>query len=123
MRGGCRWLIRSLRPQSLRMIALWARAKPLKPFCGEPANDARDPRNRPPGLPDGLRHAFRAGSGQRNRREGYPGRDTVRRDTLEIEQPSNLPVVFQPGPKQEEKKRTETNFPQPVGKPNETKRS
>ncbi len=33
--------------------------------------------------------------------------DTVRRDTLEIEQPSNLPVVFQ-APKQGEKKRDET---------------
>jgi hypothetical protein len=34
--------------------------------------------------------------------------DTVRRDTLEIEQPSNLPVVFQAAPKQAEKKRDET---------------
>jgi stress response protein YsnF len=34
--------------------------------------------------------------------------DTVRRDTLEIEQPSNLPVVFQPAAKQEERKRDET---------------
>jgi stress response protein YsnF len=33
--------------------------------------------------------------------------DTVRRDTLEIEQPSNLPVVFQAEPKQAEKKRDE----------------
>jgi hypothetical protein len=34
--------------------------------------------------------------------------DTVRRDKLEIEQPSNLPVVFQPAAKQEEKKRDES---------------
>src|ERR1700689_1713873 len=34
--------------------------------------------------------------------------DTVRQDKLEIEQPSNLPVVFQPGPKHAEKKRDET---------------
>jgi stress response protein YsnF len=33
--------------------------------------------------------------------------DTVRRDKLEIEQPSNLPVVFQPGARQEEKRREE----------------
>jgi stress response protein YsnF len=31
--------------------------------------------------------------------------DTVKRDKLEIEQPSNLPVVFHAAPKQEEKKR------------------
>jgi stress response protein YsnF len=34
--------------------------------------------------------------------------DTVRRDKLEIEQPSNLPVVFQAAAKQEEKKREES---------------
>jgi stress response protein YsnF len=34
--------------------------------------------------------------------------DTVRRDKLEIERPSNLPVVFQPAAKQEEKKRDES---------------
>jgi len=35
--------------------------------------------------------------------------DTVRRDKLEIEQPSNLPVVFQPAAaKQEEKRREES---------------
>ena len=34
--------------------------------------------------------------------------DTVRRDKLEIEQPSNLPVVFQAAAKQEEKMREET---------------
>jgi stress response protein YsnF len=35
-------------------------------------------------------------------------RDTVRRDKLEIEQPSNLPVVFQAAAKQEEKMREES---------------
>jgi stress response protein YsnF len=34
--------------------------------------------------------------------------DTVRRDELEIEQPSNLPVVFQAAAKQEEKMREES---------------
>jgi hypothetical protein len=34
--------------------------------------------------------------------------DTVRRDTLEIEQPSNLPLVFQAGPKPAEKSGDET---------------
>lgn len=48
-------------------------------------------------------------------------RDTVRRDTLEIEQPSNLPVVFQ-APKQEEKKRLESPAPQPVNKASDQKR-
>jgi hypothetical protein len=54
--------------------------------------------------------------------------DTVRRDKLEIEQPSNLPVVFQAAAKQEEKRREEsstvdlqdkkplTNSPQMVSK-------
>ena len=36
--------------------------------------------------------------------------DTVRRDTLEIEQPSNLPVVFNGASKQEVKKRDESSF-------------
>jgi hypothetical protein len=36
-------------------------------------------------------------------------RDTVRRDTLEIEQPSNLPVVFHAKPKQETKKQEEAS--------------
>ena len=35
--------------------------------------------------------------------------DTVRRDKLEIEQPSNLPVVFRPAAKQEEKRREESS--------------
>lgn len=34
--------------------------------------------------------------------------DTVRRDKLEIEQPSNLPVVLNPAPQAEEKRRDET---------------
>jgi stress response protein YsnF len=34
--------------------------------------------------------------------------DTVRQDKLEIEQPSNLPVVFQPGAKREEQRREES---------------
>ncbi len=56
--------------------------------------------------------------------------DTVRRDTLEIEQPSNLPVVFQAGPKPAEKKRDETQVkrdenqvPQIGNKASEQKRS
>ena len=60
--------------------------------------------------------------------------DTVRRDTLEIEQPSNLPVVFNAAAKQEVKKRDETSFseiqekktstpPQAANKPGDQKRS
>jgi stress response protein YsnF len=42
--------------------------------------------------------------------------ETVRRDKLEIEQPSNLPVVFQPVAKQEEKMREETDTATPQSK-------
>jgi stress response protein YsnF len=61
-------------------------------------------------------------------------RDTVRRDTLEIEQPSNLPVVFNAGSKQELKKREEGSTsdnqdkkqlvtqPQPTNKASDNKR-
>jgi stress response protein YsnF len=56
--------------------------------------------------------------------------DTVRRDTLEIEQPSNLPVVFQAAPKQGEKKwdetqvkRDENQVPQIASKAGDPKRS
>ena len=61
-------------------------------------------------------------------------RDTVRRDTLEIEQPSNLPVVFNVEPKQEAKKREESPVtesqdkkqlvtqPQPANKASDNKR-
>ncbi len=54
--------------------------------------------------------------------------DTVRRDTLEIEQPSNLPVVFQ-APKQEKKrdetqvKRDENQVPQIAAKAGDQKRT
>lgn len=50
-------------------------------------------------------------------------RDTIRRDTLEIEQPSNLPALVQAAPKQEEKKREESPAPQTANKAGEQKRS
>jgi hypothetical protein len=42
--------------------------------------------------------------------------DTVRRDKLEIEQPSNLPVVFKAAPQQEEKRREEGSAGDPQDK-------
>ncbi len=49
--------------------------------------------------------------------------DTVRRDKLEIDQPSNLPVVFQAASKPDEKKKEASASPQAENKATELKRT